>query len=157
MGTQGEIYAVYGAVVEASVGYQPGKDQNPVIYLINGHGVCDDEDGAVSVLDKLAFEVDAYNGITSYYGESDLKDPKLCVRVLGHTSSMGSRHFDGKALVGYVVCNESYMASASPCPPMDKIKALGKRLVDEIREKLGLDIDTNELRLHLMFDWLQGF
>lgn len=108
-----------------------------MIYEINGKFVCDDEDA----------------------------------RVLGQTGlgcgDMGARHFGGclgpktgvkgKALIGYVVCCQSYWAGASELPAHEKIVAQAARLIAEIREKLGLDIEESQLRLHLLFDSLNGY
>jgi hypothetical protein len=171
MGSQGEIYVVYGVVVETKVLYEPKADENPVIYSINGHGVFD-EDDEVGVLDQIAFEVEHYNGIpTQFYGPSVMDDTELVIRVLGHSrryggGDMGARHVTegfgsnvgkmGKALVGYVACCECYINGASKLPLMWEIEAEGPRLVSEIKEKLGLDIKIEELGLHLLFDAMQG-
>jgi hypothetical protein len=48
------------------------------------------------------------------------------------------------------------MDRSSPLPPMDDIKALAPKLVAEIKKKLGLDINPDQLRLHLLFDSLNG-
>ena len=171
MGTQGEIYVVYGLEVDATVLYEPGEDQNPVVYGINGRAFCDDED-ELPVLDRMVHTEVKYAGISSCgYGALDLKKAELSVRPLGHSGEhcgdMGARHFGdglgnkigkkGKALVGYAVCNESYMGKSSALPAMNQIVTLNDKLIAEIKEKLGLDIDPSELGLHLMFDWLQGY
>jgi len=44
MGTQGEIYVVYGLQVEAKVLYARGGYRNPVVYGVNGRAFSDDED-----------------------------------------------------------------------------------------------------------------
>ena len=165
MGTQGEMYVVYGVTVPAEVLWEKGHDQNPVIYKVGNKAYCDDDevvDGDEFILDKLAYEGMKHAGVgVKGYGELDLDEQELCVRVLGHSGKhggdMGSRHFESKALVGYPVCNAAYWNSAEPCPPMDKIKAIGPRLIADIKETLGLEIQESELRLHLLFDWLQGY
>jgi hypothetical protein len=152
MGCQGEIYVIYGVEVDAKLERQVKRDENPVLYSINGHMLYDDNMG------DFAEDAELYNGVQGPgYGAADLtKKLELTTRVLGHSSWMGSRHFDGKALVGYGVGNECYMDSSSPLPPMDDIKALAPKLVAEIKKKLGLDINPDQLRLHLLFDSLNG-
>lgn len=155
MGCQGEIYVVYGVEVDAKVERQVDENRGrdpEVLYSINGHMLYDDNIG------DFAEDTEFYNGIQGPgYGAADLtKKLKLTTRVLGHSSWMGSRHFDGKCLVGYGVGNECYTDKSSPLPPMDDIKALAPQLVAEIKKKLGLDIDPKQLRLHLLFDSLNG-
>jgi hypothetical protein len=177
MGTQGEIYVVYGLKVEASVYWEKENERNPVIYQVGDKGFCDDEDFINSddgVLDKLALGGIHYAGIRhNGYGALDPMKQELSVRILGHSGeyggNMGARHFHkevgnkssigkrGKALVGYAVSNASYMNGAEPVAPMDDIKAAAPKLIAEIKEKLGLDVDESQLGLHLVFDWLQGY
>ena len=170
MGTQGEIYVVYGLEVEATVLYEPGEDQNPVVYGVNDRAYCDDDMAEIPVLDRMVHGEMRMSGIAGY-GTADPDKVELSVRPLGHSGrhggDMGARHFGeglgtkigkkGKALVGYAICNESYMSSSSALPAMDQIVTLNDKLIAEIKEKLGLDIDPSELGLHLMFDWLQGY
>jgi len=155
MGCQGDIYAVYGVVVEAKVDREEGEDINPVMYSINGHTVCDED------MNEDYADAEFRNGVDGPgYGAADLTKPLgLTTRILGHSAEhtymkMGSRHFDGDALVGYAVCDECYINGAAELPPMDDIAALGPKLVKEIKEKLGLEISLEQLRLHLLFDSL---
>lgn len=151
MGCQGEIYVVYGVEVDAKVDFKKGSDRNPVMYSINGHTLCDDD------MDEDYEEAEFYNGIQGpAYGAADLtKKLELTTRVLGHGED-GSRHFDGKALVGYGVGNACYIDGSTPLPSMDEIKTLAPQLVAEIEEKLGLNVDPSQLGLHLLFDSLNG-
>lgn len=189
MGCQGEIYVIYGAQVEAKCEWEAGEEKNPVVYSVNGHMVCDDEDfmGYQEDPDDEPFttsdgkpvpdgcpKIEFYNGPTGGpgYGASDMSKAELCVVILGHsgeygTGDMGARHFSegfgrkvgalGKALIGFVVCNESYITHASECPSMDEIKASGPRLLREIKEKFGLALSLADFRLHLYFDSLNGW
>jgi len=137
MGCQGEIYAIYGIIVKAEIEQEDGE--NPVIYSVNGHTLCDDYEDA-----------EFYNGIPDeYYGTSDLSKLKLVSTILGQEGS--------DALIGYVVCNESYLACASPLPPTKSIENQGSKLISEIKEKFGLVIGIKDLGLHLLFDSLNRF
>ena len=166
MGSQGEIYVVYGLQVEAKVLYERGENKNPVVYGINGRAFTDDED-RLPVLERLTHLEVSYAGIYSKgYGALDPMVQQLSVRPLGHSGvhggNMGSRHFSdgsgvGKALVGYAVSNVAYWNTSEPCASMDDIKASGPKLIAEIKEKLDLDVDETQLGLHLVFDWLQGY
>jgi hypothetical protein len=160
MGCQGEIYNVYGVQLEAKVLWEKGKDQNPVIYGINGKGFTEDVD-EIGVLDKLAFEVQEAHLYGDVYGAADLgKKQKLSIRFMGHNSesgmNMGSRHFNGKALVGFTVCNESYTDKASALPPLGQIMELGPRLIEAIKEELDVEVKESDLGLHLLFDFING-
>lgn len=160
MGCQGDIYTVYGVQADAEVLYQRKPNENPVIYGINGHGFCEDPD-AIGVLDQLAYEVETC-GVSKYgYGATDLtRDLELTVRFLGHNRAygmnMGSRHFDGKALLGFVVCNECYADRASALPPLGQIMKLGPRVIKAIKKKTGLEVKESDLGLHLLFDYING-
>jgi hypothetical protein len=180
MGCQGEIYVVYGVQVEAKVEWEAGRDKNPVVYSINGHTLCDEED-LMGLLRESPEEapkgcpskIEFYNGVpTEYYGASDMPKTKLVMRVLGHSGEygngdMGARHFSdglgkkvgctGSALIGYVAGCESYWNSASEIADISQIHAQAPRLIAEIKEKLGLDIDESQLGLHLLFDSLNGY
>ena len=172
MGTQGEIYVVYGLQVEAKVLYARGGYRNPVVYGVNGRAFSDDED-KTPVLERLTHLSMGYAGIqTNGYGALDPAEQELSVRPMGHSGehggNMGARHFveghhanqtgeAGKALVGYAVCNASYWNSAEPCASMEQIKAVAPKLIADISKKLGLDVKESDLGLHLMFDWLQGY
>lgn len=176
MGCQGEVYVVYGVQVPAKVEWAR-SDRNPVVYSINGHTLCDDEDLMGLIKEDpeekpkgCPDEIEFYNGVpTCYYGASDMKKMELVMRVMGHSGEyghgdMGSRHFGdslsdrkGKALVGYVAGCESYWNNASEIANVEDIQAQAPRLIAEIKEKLGLDIDETELGLHLLFDGLNGY
>jgi len=160
MGCQGEIYTIYGAQVDAEVLYEKAPDTCPVIYGINGRGFTRDLE-EVNVLDKLAFEVSECYVAGLGYGAADLSEAlELSIRFLGHSPSysmgMGSRHFEGKALVGFAVCNESYLDKASALPPLGQIMELGPRLIEAIKEKTGLELKEKDLGLHLLFDSING-
>ena len=187
MGCQGEIYVIYGLKTTAKCEWEAGSERNPVVYSINGHTLCDDED-LIEYLadpDDEPFEdsegrpipagcpkIEFWSGIpTSGYGAADMDKAKLCMTVLGHSGEygsgdMGARHFaegfgskvgsSGEALIGFVVCNESYITHAQACPPVDEISATGPRLLHEIQEKLGLTAALTDLRLYLYFDSLNG-
>lgn len=177
MGTQGDIYVVFGVELPAEVVYERAFEENPVIYQVGSAYFCDDEDflnGAEGVLENLAFEGVQYAGIQATgYGALDPSKQKLSVRPLGHSGqysgNMGARHFhpgwggsttvgkQGLALVGYAVSQASYMNKSSPVAPMDQILAVTPKLIAEIKETLGVDVKESELGLHLMFDWLQGY
>lgn len=144
MGCQGEIYNVLGVEVPAKIHRKKGEN---VWYNINGFVVGDDYED----------DYDFYNGIpTNCYGASDFKKLELVTRVIGHSSWMGDRHFEDKALVGVVVCNEAYIDRAAELPPMDQIEAVKPRVVKLINEKLSLDIKEEDLKLFLVFDSLNG-
>jgi len=172
MGTQGEIYIVYGLEVEATVLYARGEDRNPVVYGINGRAFTDDED-KLPVLERLTHLQVSYAGIqSSGYGALDPAEQTLSVRPLGHSGEFGggmaARHFirdcdrgdqtgkKGKALVGYAVCNASYVNGSEACAPIKQIQEEAPRLIADIKETLGLDVEESQLGLHLVFDWLQG-
>lgn len=179
MGSQGDIYLIYGVRVEAKCEWEAGKGRNPVIYSINGHTLCDDEDfmgfledprGEAHYLDCYGKKVTGYPEepieYLSYPNGWDLSDAELSMVVLGHSGEhdgdMGALHFakglgrktgkKGEALVGFTVAHECYLNSATECPPMDKIKEVGPRLISEIKDKLGLTVSPEDLRLHLLFD-----
>jgi len=139
MGTQGEIYNLLGLKLPAET---VEKDR---LYRVNGKTVAADEDHTegtdfVNVIPTVAV---------------DLKNPNLVVRLLGYDHVMKSHHFSGEALVGYVLANESYIASATPLPPNKKIDELRTKLVDDLRERLGYDTQPNQLEVFLMFDFKQ--
>ncbi len=147
MGTQGEIHNVLGITVPAKL---VEKDK---LYRVNGKTVATHED----------YEESADFSDGSWLGEANLERPELKVRILGHTHGMGSRHFGenlgdetGQALVGYVVANESYYAHATKLPLNDQIDTLRPRLVEAIKERLGLQIKPSDLELYLVYDWDQS-
>lgn len=178
MGSQGQIYVVYGVQLDAKCEWEAAPNTNPVIYSINGHTLCDDEDfmgrlnDGTDPLPAGVSQIEFYNGIPSaYYGASDLKSPELVMQVLGHSGeygqgNMGARHFTkgfggkigeiGKALVGFVVASEAYITRASELPPMNKIEATAPRLIGEIERKLGVAVKPSELGLHLFLESMNG-
>lgn len=167
MGCTGEIYLVYGVEVPASIVWNPGKEEGdvPIIYCINGHNVADGDDKdeideyKEDNPDEKVPEVALYAPWDGPgYGAADaMDDVKLSVIVLGdNVFGMGSRHFNDKALLGLVVCNECYLGSAAACPPMEEIQKQDARLIREIQEKLKLDVFPSEFRLHLYFGSLNG-
>lgn len=150
MGCQGEIYNVYGVVVPATINGKAAKytgpDLNsPVVYNINGR----------TISDGYNEEYDHYQGIPTV--PYSVKDPALVIRVLGDSSSMGSRHFRDTALVGYPVANQCYLDFSTPLPSFADIEALKPALHKELKDKLGLDLDPNTFGLHLMFDSINGY
>jgi len=153
MGCQGEIYNIYGITIPAKI-HQKSKKSNegwdtPVIYKIDPDGL-----GKLVSHDEGVDEyVDYHAGVN---GDLMVEGNPLVVRVLGHDHDMGSRHFKQEALVGYVVANESYVNGATALPDLTKIKALAPRLIAELKEKYGLTVAKDELKLFLLFDYLNG-
>lgn len=138
MGCQGEIYNIYGVIVDSKI--EKHHQANSVVYSVNGHTVCSDR-----------------NEISEFYGGIPSIDKKeLCIRILGHSSWMGSLHFNGKALVGYVVANESYIDGSTVLPAMESIEALRPKLLKDIHKKLGLTVNKEDVKLHLLFDSING-
>ena len=82
----------------------------------------------------------------------------LVMRILGHSSAdwLKGRHFQGEALVGYVVANESYLDSATQLPQRGVIDGLKPRLVRDLKDQLGYEAKPEQLEVYLMFDWIQG-
>lgn len=165
MGCQGEVYVVYGVKVDGKCEWEAAAEENPVVYSVNGHMLCDDAEGAKD--EGFEHEIEFYNGVpTSGYGAADMNKAKLTLRVLGHSDWMGARHATegfGKSvgkkcnvLVGYVVGNECYIDSASELPKGDDILRQVPRLLTEIKEKLGLDIKPAQLGAYLLFDSING-
>jgi len=156
MGCQGEIYNIYGVIVDAEEVRSarlkcPNIDQNPILYAINGHTVTDAD---LDYPDAEFFTCQESSVAGIGYGANT--KPKFSIRILGHSNWMGSRHFDGKALIGYPVCNECYVDRASALPTMEEIAAMKPQLIRDIKEKLGLDIDPSDVQLYLLFDSLNG-
>ncbi len=90
MGTQGEIYNVLGLKI-------PATKLEDRLYDVCGKRVSDWK----------------FNGDADFKSEikySLLDNPELSIRILGHSTSdwLMGRHFEGHALVGYAVANESY-------------------------------------------------
>lgn len=153
MGTQGEIYNIYGIVHPAEIHSRNGKDDrghdSPVVYAVNGKLVSHDEE---------AEDIDIEAGVFDNLHSSKRGSPELSVRILGHDTgemAMGSRHFDGKALIGYVVGNESYTSKASPLLPLKDIQALAPKLVKDIKATFGIEARESDLQLFLLYDWQQ--
>jgi len=138
MGIQGEIYNVLGLKI-------PATKLEDRLYDVCGKRVSDW---------KFKGEKDFESGIEY----PNLDNPKFSIRILGHDVSddLMGRHFEGHALVGYAVANESYESHATVLPPREKIEALKPRLVEEIKEKLGYDAQVGDLEVFLLFHWLQG-
>lgn len=156
MGCQGEIYNVYGIVVDAKFhcrgqGGSAGWD-NPVVYEINGKLVSPDDDEAEKLLESRNEVLDQYAFIPTC--GAALEDPKLITRIIGHDRDMGSRHFKGKALIGYVVANESYLNGVTEVPK--DYEKLSRKLIKDIKEDYGIAVKKEDLRLHLVFDSLNG-
>jgi hypothetical protein len=180
------MYVIYGVQIEAKVEWEAGEDKNPVVYSINGHTLCDDEDFMGNLEDmaddpdvivapgaEKFVDIEFYNGVpTEYHGANDMKKAKFIMRVLGHSGQygcgdMGARHFTegfgkkvgkkGKALIGYVAGCQSYWNGAEEIAPVDQIHTQATRLIAEIKEKLGLEIKKEQLGLHLLFDSLNGY
>jgi adenylate cyclase class IV len=142
MGTSGEIYNVLGVEVPAKV---VKKDE---VYQINGKTVAANED--------IADATDFVNVIPTQ--DIDLRDPTLVVRILGHskTDLLKGRHFKGKAIVGYPIANESYIDKATRLPEEDQIEALKPRLKAELKERLDLEVELDQIGTYLVFDWING-
>lgn len=157
MGCQGEIYNVYGIVVDAEFhcrgqGNSAGWD-NPVVYKVNGKLVSPDEDGAEELLESRN-EVLDHHALIPTRGV-DLENPELVTRIIGHDREMGSRHFKKKALIGYVVANESYINGVSEVA--EGYEKLSTRLIKDIKEDYGIAVKKKDLKLHLVFDSLNGY
>lgn len=146
MGCQGEIYNVYGITVPAKIHEIKGPSDwdDPIIYDINGRLVASGD----------AMGVAFWAGIPT--SAVDLANPKLAIRILGHTLDQGSRHFTGEALLGYVVANESYLGRATPLPTGAEIVALAPKLISKLSEAFGLEIGNKDLKMFLIFDSLNG-
>ncbi len=138
MGTQGEIYNVLGLKI-------PATKLDDRLYDVCGRKVSDW---------KYTGEKDFESGIN----QPDFENPKLSVRILGHDTSdyLMGRHFEGHALVGYAVANESYLNNATRLPSPEKIDGLKPILIQDIKLKLGFDAQIGDLEVFLVFDWLQG-
>lgn len=166
MGCQGEIANIYGVEVDAHIFACPnGKERNPIIYALNGVNnvfLCDETDEEDLDLSQYPeiHEIRNHGYYTTSYGPSDLTDPKLEVIILGHDGKyeldMGARHFEGKALLGFHVCSESYLHRAQPLPNLDKIKGLSAELYRKIFEEFGLVTNPNQYKLWLHFDSING-
>lgn len=141
MGSQGSIYNVLGVVTDATE-VDPHK-----LFTINGKTVATGEE----YYDKTDFD----HGIIA----RDIKDiiadqrAKLDIRILGFTESRGSRHFKGKALVGYAIAGEYYWGSATELPSNETIDALRQQLVTEIKAQLDLDVTAEQIGVHLLYDF----
>lgn len=163
MGCQGEIYVVYGVQVPAKIVFDEGneEDDDVIVYEINGLTVAPDEYKIEEYEGKKPLpKIDLYE---EFYGPGygkpdDMDKVKLSIIVLGdNVFGMGSRHFKEKALLGYVVGNESYCGSAVELPAISDIEAQSARLIRDIAEKVKLNVQPSDLRLHLYFSFLNGF
>jgi hypothetical protein len=147
MGTQGEIHNVLGIITPAIL---VERDR---LYSVNGRTVS---------TSNYEGRADFIEG--DLLGSVEKDNLVLRVRILGHTQGMGSRHFSegdfegtkGNALIGYVVANEHYLASATKLLPQTEIDAMKPRLVRDIKDRLGLDVKERDLELYLVYDWDQG-
>ena len=147
MGTQGEIHNVLGIITPAELVV---RDR---LYSVNGRTVSTGN-----------YEEPADFTEGDWLGSVNESIPCLRIRILGHTQSRGSRHFDsesfkgnkGNALVGYVIANESYWAHATKLPSQSKIDLMIPGLVINIKDRLGLDVKESDLELYLVYDWDQG-
>ncbi len=142
MGTQGEIYNILGLKLPAEI---VEKDK---LYRVNGKTVAADE--------CQEADADFVNVIPTV--QVDLEHPNLVMRILGHNSAnwLKGEHFQGEALVGYVVANESYLAMATQLPHRNVIEGLKPRLVRDLKDQLGYEAKQEQLEIYLMFDWIQG-
>ena len=118
-------------------------------YSVHGKTVSTD----VSTQDTADF----VNGIGTLH--PDIEDPTLMVRILGHNDhkEVKGRHFEGEALVGYLIANESYIDQATSLPSLERIAQLTPRLLKDLKEKLNLTVNPEQVGLYLLFDWLQGW
>ena len=143
MGTQGEIYTVLGLKLPAKI---IEKDK---LYEVNGKTVSADESNETLT--------DLINVIPTE--PIDLTTPNLVVRILGHNNAdwLKGRHFEGEALIGYVIANESYIDRATELPPHRSIEKLKPLLIKDIKKKFGYKARIDELKIYLLFDSINGF
>jgi len=133
MGSQGHVSNIMGIITSAKL-----TDKENV-YTVNGKTVgMDGQRGA-------EFE----GGVMSV----DMNSPNLSIRILGHTTSMGSRHFEKKALVGYAFASEYYWANATELPSQEIIDGLKPLLVNELKEKLSLEVTVEQLKNYLLYNY----
>lgn len=153
MGSQGSMYVIYGIVTKCKVEKGPKDDgygdwYPSVLYSVNGHTVTNEIDDYP--------EAELETGV-HFSGTSKINKSKLSIEPLGYNGDyQGLRHFENKALIGYTVCAEYYIAHASALPAMENILKLRPKLIAEIKEKLDIDVLPGALRLHLLFDSLNG-
>lgn len=142
MGVQGEIYNILGLELPAEC---VEKDR---IYRVNGKTVNTDpmSDSKTDFEEGVPTE-----GI-------NLKKPSLVIRLLGYTDflDMKGDGFEGKALVGYALANESYLARATELPKQEEIERLKPRLIKDISAKLGYTAKESDLKIYLLFDSLNA-
>lgn len=161
MGSQGEIFNILGIEIDTEcfvdgkkidagpdIWSNDGEDNGDLaLYKINGHTIA-------SCMYKEDTEFDLSIPCNAY---GPAKEPQFGITILGHSYDMGSRHFHGKALVGYPVANEVYLNSAVKVTSVSTMEAWKPRLVQEIYEKLGLTITEQDVELHLLFDSINGW
>ena len=70
---------------------------------------------------------------------------------------MGARHFTGETLVGYTVCNESYLDKSEELPPLEEIIKLKDRLIEDIDKTFGVKVNPKDIKAHLLFDSINGY
>jgi hypothetical protein len=145
MGTQGEIYNVLGVVL-------PAKEiQQDLLYEVAGKTVGTSEySGAADFEEGLMRNPLASNGI-----QHPDAIPEFSIRVLGYDDKTKGFHFEGDALVGYPIVNQSYVARVTQLPPFAAIENLKPRLVEDIRSKLGVEVERSRLELYLLMDFMQ--
>ena len=154
MGTQGEIYAVLGKKFPVKrADKNPKSDDEPdkLLYRLNGKIISISEDRPDTEFDIL----DGFGGTPYLFDSQKLE---LRVKVLKVDAKFGDRNESMKnteALVGYAVANESYVTRAKALPPISQILSLRLLLVQDIKNKLGIEVPLSELELHLLYEFSQ--
>jgi hypothetical protein len=143
MGIQGHVYNVLGLELEAKV------EEEDALYTVEGKTVfnpCPDHPG--NIRDKSS---DFINDVMSVYPDRS----ELSILLQGVGGHYKGRHFNGRALVGYAVAQENNFYSSTELPSPEIIERLKPGLIVEIKEKLGLEVDPDNLRLYLHWDTCQ--
>lgn len=139
MGTQGEIYVVLGLELPVE------GTEDSEIYLLNGKKVL------------VGYNEDKKHDILGgFLNMTGIKKPELQVRILNYDNEYGEvGEFKGKALVGYPLANESYVASATRVPGNEVIEGLKPKLLSDLKDRLGVDAKLSDLELFLLYDFAQ--
>jgi hypothetical protein len=154
MGIQGNIFYVLGLelpVEELEGTAEPitGIPNSRInLFSLNGRKISFSEDRDRNSYDFL----DGFVGAVV-----SVENPVLGVKIqsvlhdYGKVGNMTNKN-SGVALVGYALAEESYAADWTVVPDADKTDRLKDRLVVDLTEKIGLDIERGQLGYHLLFD-----
>lgn len=145
MGTQGEIFNVLGVIFSAD------EVKQGLLYSVHGKIVSTSEDFSPED------HVDFFDGFTGAEQPYDFKHPELRIKILNVNEFEKERKikcFDGRALVGYALANESYAAHAKSVP-MYEVNKLKPKLVQDITLKLGFAVKESDLGVFLLFEFSQ--